>query len=155
MNMNKKVILITGGSSGIGKSIAAKAKEKGTEVIITGRNKEKLEKTAEELGIKSYNFDVSKEDEVLKFFEEFKSDYKTLDALINNAGYGYFDLLENIDSNKFLDVHSTNVFGAMLMARESAKIFINQMSGNIINISSYKLIMYKQIIHLTERQNNV
>lgn len=136
MNMNKKVILITGGSSGIGKSIAAKSKEKGAEVIITGRNKEKLEKTAEELGVKSYNFDVSKEDEVLKFFEKFKSDYKTLDALINNAGYGYFDLLENIDSYKFLDVHSTNVFGAMLMARESAKIFINQMSGNIINISS-------------------
>lgn len=136
MNLNKKVILITGGSSGIGKSIAQKAKEKGAEVLITGRNEAKLNKISEELGVKSFCFDVANENEVLNFFEKFSQEYSSLDALINNAGYGYFDLLENIDSKKFLEVHSTNVFGAMLMARESAKIFKKQNSGNIINISS-------------------
>lgn len=136
MNLNKKVILITGGSSGIGKSLAEKAKEKGAEVIITGRNQEKLDKTAKELGVVSYSFDVSKEDEVIEFYNKFNNDFSSLDALINNAGYGYFDLLENIDAAKFNEVHSTNVFGAMLMAREAAKIFKKQNSGNIINISS-------------------
>ena len=136
MNLNKKVILITGGSSGIGKSLAEKAKEKGAEVIITGRNQEKLDKTAKELGVVSYSFDVSKEDEVIEFYDKFNNDFSSLDALINNAGYGYFDLLENIDAAKFNEVHSTNVFGAMLMAREAAKIFKKQNSGNIINISS-------------------
>ena len=136
MNLNKKVILITGGSSGIGKSLAEKAKEKGAEVIITGRNQEKLDKTAKELGVVSYSFDVSKEDEVIEFYNKFNNDFSSLDALINNAGYGYFDLLENIDAAKFNEVHSTNVFGAMLMAREATKIFKKQNSGNIINISS-------------------
>ena len=59
-----------------------------------------------------------------------------LDTLINNAGFGYFDLLQNIDTQKFKDVLETNVVGAMLCGRECAKYFIEKNYGNIINVAS-------------------
>jgi 3-oxoacyl-[acyl-carrier protein] reductase len=59
-----------------------------------------------------------------------------LNVLINNAGYGKFELLVDMDLDLFRDIIETNVFGAMYMARECAKYMIQQNYGNIINISS-------------------
>ena len=56
--------------------------------------------------------------------------------MINNAGYGYFDSLENMDVAEFNRVFATNVTGAMMMARGAVPIFKKQNCGNIVNISS-------------------
>jgi 3-oxoacyl-[acyl-carrier protein] reductase len=136
MKLDKKVILVTGGSSGIGLSTAVKLKGKGAVVIITGRNKEKLEKAAKENGLIGFTSDVSKEVDVKLLFESILNQFGTLDVLINNAGFGYFDLLENVNVEKFNDVLQTNVIGAALAAREASKIFKEKNSGDIINIAS-------------------
>lgn len=136
MNIKDKVILVTGGSLGIGLATAVELKSKGAKVIITGRNKERLEKAANDNEISGIVSDISIENDVIDLFEKIKKDFGKLDVLVNNAGYGYFDLIENVEAKKFNDVLQTNVIGAALAAREAAKIFKVQMSGNIINIAS-------------------
>ncbi len=136
MNLDNKVILITGGSSGIGLSTAIKLKEKGAKVIITGRDIKKLERVTDEYGLIGFTSDVSKEVDVKLLFESILNKFGTLDVLINNAGFGYFDLLENINVEKFNNVLQTNVIGAALAAREAAIIFKKNNGGNIINIAS-------------------
>lgn len=136
MSLKDKVILITGASAGIGLETAKQLKDKGATVIINARNPEKLEKAGAALGVDAIAGDVSKEADVLRIFEHIQKKHGRLDSLINNAGYGYFDTLENMDVDKFNQVFATNVTGAMLMAREAAKMFKAQNSGDIINISS-------------------
>lgn len=136
MNLHDKVVLVTGGSSGIGLSTAIALKEKGAKVIITARGKDKLEKASVENDLTGYVSDVSKEDEVKQLFENIIEKFGTLDVLINNAGFGYYDLLENVDVEKFNNVLQTNVIGAALAAKEASKIFKENNGGDIINIAS-------------------
>lgn len=136
MDLRNKIILVTGGTSGIGLAIAKIAQDKGAEVIVNARDESKIKRAESEFGFEAYRCDVSNEKEVLELYSKIKQKHNRLDALINNAGFGYFAELTEIQSEQFKDVHGTNVFGAMLMAREASKIFKSQHSGNIINISS-------------------
>jgi len=136
MELKDKIILITGGTAGIGLATAIELKSNGSTVIITGRNKEKLNAVSTQYGFDAYRCDVSSEADVLELYASLNQKYGKLDALINNAGFGYMAKLEDIDIEKFNQVHATNVTGAMLMAREAAKIFKKQNSGAIINIAS-------------------
>lgn len=136
MNLKDKIVLVTGGSRGIGLETAKMLKSKGAIVLINARDKSRLQKVEAEYGLIGIQGDVSMEAEVKNIYSIIMDKYGSLDALINNAGYGYFDLLENIDVKQFNDVFATNVTGAMMMAREAAKIFKKQNYGNIINISS-------------------
>lgn len=136
MKLKDKIILITGGSQGIGLDAALNLKSKGANVIINARDKVRLESVGKENDLLTIQGDVSKEADVKKIYSIIEEKFGKLDVLINNAGYGYFDQLENIVVNKFEKVFATNVTGAMMMAREAAKIFKKQNYGNIINISS-------------------
>ncbi len=136
MNLNNARILITGGSSGLGKAMAASLKEAGAKVLITGRDAEKVQRVANELGIEGVAADVSNEADVIRTYQAVEKQLGGLDALINNAGFGEFALLEDVTIDAFERVFRTNVFGAAIMAREAAKIFKKQQSGTIINISS-------------------
>jgi 3-oxoacyl-[acyl-carrier protein] reductase len=136
MNLQDAKVLITGGSSGIGYEIAHRLKLAGASVCITGKNPEKLFKAATEIGVTRILADVSKEADAIRSIQEAVASMGGLNVLINNAGFGHFSSLENIDLEKFDAMWETNVRGAMLMAREASRIFISQQSGNIINISS-------------------
>jgi len=136
MNLKDKIVLITGGSQGIGLDTAIMLKSKGAVVLINARDKSRLDAAAQEQGLVAIQGDVSKEADVKRIYAFVQEKYGKLDALINNAAYGYFDLLEDINTEKFERLFATNVTGAMMMAREAAKIFKKQNSGNIVNISS-------------------
>jgi len=136
MILKDKVVLVTGGSSGIGYSIAEMAKNKGAKVIIAARNRERLDKAAKELSAFPIACDVGNEKHVTECFNTIMKEFGRIDALINNAGFGYFSMLDELDKTKFEEVFNTNVVGAALMAKYAARIFKKQNYGNIVNISS-------------------
>lgn len=128
--------LITGGSEGIGRGIARALAEKGADVVITGRDEEKLAATAEELGVGHIAGDVGVEVDAMRTVEEFVARHGRIDLLVNNAGFGRFKPLVDMSLSDMEAVFRTNVFGAFLMGREAAKRMIEQGGGHIVNISS-------------------
>src|SRR6185436_580461 len=136
MDLQNSTALITGGSSGIGYSIAETLIDAGAKVAITGRDEKKLYKAAESLNAVAIRADVANEADVQRTYREVLQAFGHLDILINNAGYGFFKPLLEVERASFDAVFATNVTGAMLMAREAAKHFIKQNRGNIINICS-------------------
>jgi len=136
VDLKNAVALITGGSAGIGYSIAELLQAAGARVAITGRDQARLAAAARTLGVIPIHADVSKEADVERTYREVQERFGDLDILVNNAGFGVFKNLVDFDRADFDAVFATNVTGAMLMAREAAKIFIRRNRGNIINISS-------------------
>ncbi len=136
MDLKEARILITGGSSGLGKAMASLLKSAGGRVLITGRDSEKVAQVSEELGVYGCQADVAVEADVDRTYELVDSNLGGLDVLINNAGFGEFAKLEDVSLDAFERVFRANVFGAALMAREATKLFKQQKQGNIINISS-------------------
>src|ERR1700694_1001061 len=136
MNLKNAVAVVTGGSSGIGRSIAQSLIQSGAKVAITGRDSKKLEQSAKELGAHPIQADVSKEADVQRTMRDVLEKFGDLHILINNAGEGIFKKLVDVDLASFERVFATNVTGAMLMAREAAKYFITRNRGNIVNIGS-------------------
>lgn len=136
MQIAGSTFLITGGSSGIGRAAAKMIIEKGGKAAITARGKERLEKTAKEIGAFPINTDVSSQEDIKKTYDLFFGEFERLDCLINNAGIAGGSSVENLTWEDFERVYSVNVFGAALMARKAAEIFKKQNYGNIINIGS-------------------
>jgi 3-oxoacyl-[acyl-carrier protein] reductase len=127
---------VTGGSEGIGKGIAAALRREGADVVITGRRANVLEATAAEIGVGWSAGDVGNEDDATRIVKEFVEEHGRLDILVNNAGFGAFAPLVEMELSTLEEVYRTNVFGAFLMAREAARVFVRQQSGHLINISS-------------------
>jgi 3-oxoacyl-[acyl-carrier protein] reductase len=136
MKLQGATALVTGGSSGIGFSIAKSLSDAGSRVAITGRDEKKLYKAAESLNAVAIRADVSNEADVQRTLREVLQAFGHLDILINNAGFGVFKKLVEMDKASFDAVFATNVTGAMLMGREAAKHFIQRNTGNIVNICS-------------------
>src|SRR5215831_8795861 len=136
MKLQSATALVTGGSSGIGFSIAKTLVEAGTRVAITGRDEKRLYKAAEILTAVPIRADVSNEADVQRTMREVLQAFDHLDILVNNAGFGVFKKLIDMDKASFEAVFATNVTGAMLMGREAAKHFIQRNTGNIVNICS-------------------
>jgi 3-oxoacyl-[acyl-carrier protein] reductase len=136
MNLQNARALITGGSEGIGLGIATALKAKDSRIAIMGRNEDKLNKAANDLGVLALQGDVSQEADVKRVVASFLEAIGAIDILINNAGYGYFAPLTELDKAQFESQFATNVTGAMLMAREVAPHFISQGGGHLMNISS-------------------
>jgi uncharacterized oxidoreductase len=90
MNITNKAVLITGGSAGIGFQIAKQLIEKGNQIIITGRNEDRLRKAAAQLNNAAYFAgDVTNEDDVNKLVDYLAENHPNLDVLINNAGNAF------------------------------------------------------------------
>jgi 3-oxoacyl-[acyl-carrier protein] reductase len=136
MKLKDSTALVTGGSSGIGRAIAQMLVDAGARVAITGRDDRKLKEAAQALKVQAIRADVSDEADVERTYRDFLDSFKHLDILINNAGFGVFKNLVDMDRASMDAVFATNVTGAMLMAREAAKHFIQRKTGNIVNISS-------------------
>ncbi len=137
MNIKNANVLITGGSSGIGKETAKQFLTKGAKVVITGRDEKKLKAVAGEIGAIPLLFDISdlksipsKAKEVISLLDG------KIDTLVNNAGIGVFPILGEITEEDLVSVYTTNVFGLTLLTQEFIPYFKNQNYGNIINIGS-------------------
>jgi len=137
MKIKESTFLVTGGSAGIGKETARMLSDNGGNVAITGRNKSKLEKVANEISAFPIHADAAKVDDVNKTYELFLQEFGKLDCLVNNAGIGGgWGEITELDMNAFHHVYAVNVFGAAMMGSKAAQIFKKQNYGNIVNIAS-------------------
>ena len=136
MDLKTAKVLVTGGSSGIGYSTALMLRDRGAAVAICGRKADALDEAAAELGALGIVADVSREDDVRRMVERVTSELGGYNVLINNAGFGTWGNLVETTEADFRRVWETNVLGAMLVARESAKQFVKAGAGNIVNIAS-------------------
>jgi 3-oxoacyl-[acyl-carrier protein] reductase len=136
VDLKKAAVLVTGGSCGIGLETARLLRERGARVAICARHPDILKTAAKEIGALPIVADVSKEDDVLRMIATVVKEYSDYNVLINNAGFGAFAPLIELTGDEFFRVWQTNVLGAMLVARESAKHFVGRSYGNIVNISS-------------------
>jgi NAD(P)-dependent dehydrogenase (short-subunit alcohol dehydrogenase family) len=142
----EKVILITGGSQGIGASTAILAARKNYSVCINYHNNDSaandIVKKIHVEGGKAFAFkaDISKEDEVLNLFENIDNKVGKISALINNAGIIESQkLFVDMNAARLQNVFGTNVIGSFLCAREAIKRMSTKRGGNggtIVNLSS-------------------
>jgi 3-oxoacyl-[acyl-carrier protein] reductase len=136
VDLKGAVAIVTGGSEGIGRAIAEALKYEGGLVTITGRREEPLRAAADEMGVDWIAGDVGIEADAVRTVADVIAKHGRLDILVNNAGYGVFKPLVEMEMAELEGVYRTNVFGAFLMAREAARQFVKQGSGELINISS-------------------
>ena len=132
IDLSGKVVLVTGGASGIGYAIALSFLEAGAEVIVTARTEESIKncKTITENGsLKIFKLDVTNDISIEKLFAEID----TLDILVNNAGIVKRALEYRVET--FAVVINTNLMGVMRICHEAfPKLALTK--GNIINIAS-------------------
>jgi len=138
MNISNKTILITGGGSGIGYAIAKFLREKGNKVIIVGRNSEKLEKAAKELGLDYVICDVTDETAVKSLVAKLEANYSDLSVLINNAGVGFvYKLGEGANAvEKSKQEFETNYFAPVRLIEALLPLLKKQPDAANVNITS-------------------
>ena len=135
-----KTVLITGGSRGIGSSIARIFASNNYNVIINYKSNElKAQELKEELENK-YKIkvllckaDVSQEKDVINMFDIIKNNFNSLDVIVNNAGISIDQILEDKTSKEFSEVLNTNLIGPFLVIKYGSKLMDK---GSIINIAS-------------------
>ncbi|WP_010664164.1 SDR family NAD(P)-dependent oxidoreductase [Marinilabilia salmonicolor] len=138
---NKKVILITGGSSGIGLSIAEKLTGQNYKVISVSRNQEKIERAVKEKPqlknkVDFIPGDVSSQESIGKLFSYIQNQYGVLHGLINSAGIISIGTLETLSPADWQMMLNVNLTGPFLMAKTMLPLLKKANGASVINISS-------------------
>lgn len=134
-SLEDKTILVTGASSGIGKAIAVESSKMGAKVIITGRNKERLEETFKQLegeGHQMYIGDLKNEDDIDKLIEVLPK----IDGCVNNAGIVNPLLIQFINQNALNDTLDINTIAPILITQKIVKKKKLEKEGSVVFISS-------------------
>lgn len=131
----KKVALVTGASSGIGKETAKLLAQKGFTVYGASRRVDKMIEL-EAAGVKLLSMDVTNEDTMVKGVNEILQNEDRIDILVNNAGYGSFGALEDVPISEAKYQFEVNIFGLARLTQLVLPTMRKQHSGKIINVSS-------------------
>tara|TARA_Y100001970_G_C14141945_1_gene807627 strand:+ start:202 stop:915 length:714 start_codon:yes stop_codon:yes gene_type:complete len=140
MPNTNKIVLITGASSGIGKSLSLELCKKGYELILSSRNIDSLSETASrisKLGGKSHilDVDVSNEASVEQLFIKSQK-IGFVDVVVNNAGFGKFDKIQDLDIHDWDRQLSVNLRGSFLVTKLFSQSMIDNKSGTIVFVNS-------------------
>lgn len=136
------IALVTGASSGIGRDMARYLNELGYDLIITARDREKLEELKKELNHKNDRIvdiiikDLSKTEECKTLYREVKEKYGTIDILINNAGFGLCGKFVETDLKTELEMIDTNIKAVHILTKLFLKDMVKKDQGRILNVSS-------------------
>ena len=139
-DLNGKTALITGSSQGIGYALAKGLADAGSDIILNGRNIEKLKKYAGLLNTKQkifqLCFDVTDYKQTKQSINEFEKENRPIDILINNAGMQFRTPLEDFPPEKFELLLKTNVSSVFNVSQAVVKYMIKRGEGKIVNIAS-------------------
>ena len=137
-----KVVVVTGGSRGIGRAIVEAALNAGARVAFCSRSSESVHRATEELRrrwsnqVAGFPADVSRPNDVTAFFEFVDKEFNGLDVLVNNAGLGTFRSVADMTVEEWQRTIDTNLSGAFYCSREALQRFRKRGGGYIINVSS-------------------
>jgi len=138
MNLQKRTVLITGGTSGIGLELAKQLLERGNTVIVTGRDQEKLNVTKRALpGVHTFKSDVSDPGAIAALHERVLAQFPALDTLVNNAG-----IMRNLNLNQARDLIDVtreieiNLSGPLRMIQQFLPHLKTRNGALIVNVSS-------------------
>jgi len=140
--LSGKVVLITGGSSGLGEQIAYQAAAAGAEVAVAARRLERLLKVRDNCAKLSGGaahavvMDAADPEQIKAAFLEVLDKFGRIDVLVNNAGFGWFAEAVDMDMNIAEDMFRVNVLGLMHMTKLAAQHMQKRRQGHIINIAS-------------------
>lgn len=133
-----KVVVVTGGSEGIGKALVTLLLQVGAHVATCGRNQQKLHALQTSLGSKSLHVvtaDVSKQDDCLKFINSVVTTFGTIDILINNAGVSMRALFKDVDLETLRRLMEVNFWGTVYCTKFALNEIIKN-KGAIVGLSS-------------------
>ena len=138
LNFKKKVAVITGAGSGIGKEVSKKLSNLGCSVILVGRsNKVKiLEKKINKKNVISYQCDLSQEQIVKELYEKIIKKFKKVDILINSAGVTAPGNIDNTTVQDWQMINDNNGLNAFLCCKYFSKNMKKKRKGKIVNVSS-------------------
>src|SRR3954465_4294706 len=134
--MNGRVMLVTGGGTGLGRAAVSELRACGAEVVICGRRLDVLERTAAGLGAHAVAGDVREPADAERIVRFALERCGRLDALVNNAGGQYFVPAEAIEPKGWRAVSRLNLGGTELMARAAAELaFRPAAGGTVVNVT--------------------
>jgi NAD(P)-dependent dehydrogenase (short-subunit alcohol dehydrogenase family) len=138
MNRDNPVWLITGCSTGFGRELAKLVLERGWRAVVTARDPSKLADLAEGHGDRALllQLDVTDRKQIADVVAKSQKHFGRIDALVNNAGYGYLAAIEEGEDDAVRAMFETNVFGLVDMTKAVLPVMRAQKSGVIVNISS-------------------
>lgn len=139
--MENKVVLITGGTRGIGFETARLFAKEKAKVILFGSKKETVEKAItkleeEQLQVEGFYPDIKNAEEIKQVISKIKEKYQRIDVLINNAGISANKKIEETSPDDFANIMEVNVFSMFYFIKEVVPIMKEQQSGVILNTSS-------------------
>ena len=137
-NLEKKNIIVTGASGGIGNAIIKKLYEAGANILASGTRIEKLEELKKNFeNIKILKFDISQSDKIEEFIENATSELGgSLDGIVNNAGITQDNLAIRMNLEEWQKVININLTSTFLMSKFAIKKMLKNKSGKIVNITS-------------------
>ena len=142
MHLKNKVVVITGGSEGLGKEMAKSLVNERAKVIIVARTKEKLDRTAKEIGASSYVCDVTNEKQITIMTKKIINDFGKIDIWVNNAGIWLpHTSIEEMDLKRVHKIMEVNLFGTIHGSKaallNNAKVIINILSVSALSGRPY------------------
>ena len=133
--LENKTVIVTGGSTGIGRAIAAELVDRGASVVIANRTEETGRETAEALGCSFIQCDVSSYDSVESLVDRTVDKHGELDAIVNNAGIGMTGTVETTSLEDWEMLLSINLNGVVYGTR-AAMPYLRESSGSVLNVAS-------------------
>ncbi len=140
--LSGKIAVVTGGTRGIGRAIAERLLREGASVAFCGRSPENVARAAAEMAkttggtLLGETADISKPEDVRRFFQNVEARFGGLHLLINNAGLGIFRRVAELSIDQWNQMIDLNLSGVFYCCREALQRFNNSGGGYIINISS-------------------
>ncbi len=138
ISLEGKIIVVTGASSGIGAMAAQMLSERGAVIVLAARNADKLKQVAAKMAgpYLVLEMDVGSDASVKEGFERVLTEFGRVDVLLNNAGYGKFEYLDQMPVSEFAEMMNVNYIGMVRCAKAVLPSMKAARSGRIVNVAS-------------------